>query len=93
MQNFILNIKSNIHFILNKGEDKYMNLSVLQKDMLYRLSQPYKNGKYHPVDAFNQKTTESLVKRNLAEIFSYHMYLHGAVRLTNEGRKVLLESE
>lgn len=73
-----------------------MKLSKIQIEVLYTLTQPYKNPvgnrQHHPQDAFKFNTLSALEKRGLVEFYNYHMFLGGAVRITNLGRRILSEN-
>lgn len=71
-----------------KGEKK-MNLSEKQLQALETLSKPYPFNNHHPIDAFDGRTIHSLEKRKLVKFYHTTTFLRGAVRLTEEGIKVL----
>ena len=67
-------------------------LSNNQMELLLTLSKKYKNGGiHHPVDAYNLKTINSLENRKLVYTYHHHLFLHDAVGLTEEGRKLVKE--
>jgi hypothetical protein len=66
-----------------------MKVSETQQKVLETLSQPYKNGKHHPKDAFQERSIYALEKKGLVEIYHHSSFLHGAVRLTEEGKKLI----
>lgn len=71
-----------------------MKISKAQRDVLLKLSQPYEFGKHHPRDAYNSKTLEALERKGLVKFYDYRpMYLHCAVKITEEGRRVLEEED
>lgn len=68
-----------------------MKLSSSQHLLLLQLSKPYQDyEKNHPMDAYNSRTVEALIKHKLIEKYHYKNYLHGALKLTDEGKRVLL---
>lgn len=64
-----------------------MKVSEAQQKVLQILSKPYKNGNHHPKDAFQERTIFALEKKGLVEVYHHSLFLHGAVRLTNEGKQ------
>jgi len=66
-----------------------MTLSASQKNALFLLSKPREYVKAHPRDAFNSRTLDALKKKGLVEFYHHMNFLHGAVRLTKEGKKVV----
>ncbi|RNB59484.1 hypothetical protein EDM57_04905 [Brevibacillus gelatini] len=67
-------------------------LTNAQQLLLFQLSKPYHDGeKHHPKDAYNTRTVESLVKLKLIEEYHYNRFLHGAIRLTDEGKRTLMD--
>lgn len=69
-----------------------MKLSDSQKLLLLQLSKPYKDFElHHPKDAYNSRTIESLLKLKLIEIYKHNKFLHGAIRLTDEGKRTFLD--
>lgn len=66
-------------------------LSKVQEEVLERLSKGYAHGDHYPRDAFNSRTIESLTKKGYVEEYYVQQFLHGAVRLTKEGRQKIQE--
>lgn len=70
-----------------------MKLSDAQIFVLHQLSKPYNQyEKHHPKDAYNYKTIEFLLKNKLVETYHYRNFLHGAIKLTDEGIRELLNN-
>jgi hypothetical protein len=70
-----------------------VNLSNAQIDLLLKLNQPYKDyEKAHPKDAYKMLTVEALMRSGLIEEYSYTTFLHGALRLTDQGKKIVEEA-
>lgn len=70
-----------------------MKISEKQKVVLQKISEAYKNGIHHPKDAYPSNTLSALEKRKLIEFYHHSRFLHGAVRITEEGLKILNLSE
>lgn len=70
-----------------------MRISKAQRNVLLKLSQPYEYGKHHPRDAYNSRTLEVLERKGLVKFYDCPMYLHGAVKITEEGKRVLEEED
>lgn len=68
---------------------KSVTVTEAQKKVLETLYKPYKHSKVHPQDAYNMRTLEALEKKNLVEFYDHPVYLHGAVRLTAEGKSFI----
>lgn len=70
-----------------------MRVTPAQLNLLKKLTKPYKEEvKAHPIDAYNTRTVGALLRRGLVEKSPHKLFLHGAVQLTDAGRKAVEES-
>lgn len=70
-----------------------MRLSTTQLLLLNQLNSMYKEYEHHhPKDAYNSRTVESLIKHKLVEKYNHRGFLNGALKLTDEGKRVLLNN-
>ncbi|PGT90009.1 hypothetical protein [Bacillus thuringiensis] len=71
-----------------------MKLSQTQEKVLHTLAKPFKeHTKFHPTDAYNSRTINSLTTKGLVEKYTYPLFVHDAVRLTEAGQKWVLNSK
>lgn len=70
-----------------------MQVTPAQMNMLKKLEKPFKEQtKRHPADAYHTRTLGALLTKGLVEKYHDKLFLHGAVRLTEAGRRFVEES-
>jgi hypothetical protein len=66
-----------------------MKVSKAQMETLKQLTEPLPYSSHHPKQAYKLNTLDALQKKGLVEFYNYSGFLHGAVRITKNGREVI----
>ena len=68
-----------------------MTLSSAQKNLLITLTCDLPYGRPYLKNQFKNHVLDACVRKGLIELYHYRRYLHEAVRLTEEGKRVLVK--